>query len=124
MLSKTTEKLIKELNKANLHTEDRIALTTALLDKLVALPIKDTFSVSNDGITIKGRELEPEDMISFRESCVALKDNFARKILREQIKYLAIQYGVHNGLNTDTIMFSKAILWSMQEEDKLLDTIL
>lgn len=122
-LSKTTDKVIKELKKANLSTEDRIALTTALLDKLVVLPFDDILVINEQGIKIKGKEVDLDGAFSFREHCVALKENVARKILREQVRYMAVQWGVHNGLNLDTVMFSKAVLWCMQEEDKLLDKI-
>ena len=123
MLSPITEKVIKQLKKANLSMEDRTAIVTVLLDKLQALPLQNSIVVGNGSIIINGKELDTEQMINFTESCNALKDNYARKIIHEQIRYLAINLGIHNCLSLDTLMFAKAALWNLQNEQELLDKI-
>lgn len=122
-MTELTKQLIEELKKTDLTLEDRTALTTALLNKLVALPISNMIVFTPKGVMINNRELEVEQAVNFRMSVLALKDNNARKIIHEQIKYLAINTGVHNGLNQDSIMFSKAALWCLQEEEKLLEQV-
>lgn len=125
MLSPFTEKLIKQLKKAGLSIEDRTALTTALLTKLNALPLHNSIQVSlQEGmITIKDKPLTTEQIINFKQSATILKENFAYQVINEQIRYLAINLGVHIALSPDTVMFSKAALWILQEEEKLLDEI-
>lgn len=124
MISKTTEKVIKQLKKARLSTEDRIALTTTLLNQLGTIPVRDVLTVDPlKGIQIKGKTLDIEQAVVFRDSCVVLKDNPARILINEQLTYEALKHGIHNGLNTDMIMFSKAVLWVIQEEEKLIKQI-
>ena len=124
MIQPLTKKIIQQLRKVDLSLEDRVALTTVLLDKLVALPLSNTFIVNPEGITINGKKLDNQQMINFSESCNALKDNYARQVINEQIKYLAINLGVHNSLTLDTILFSKAALWNLQQQQELLDKII
>ena len=123
MIQKTTENLIKQFRKSNLSIEDRVALTTVLLDKLAVLPIDNTFVVNHKGIIIGGKDLDKEQAINFVESCNALKDNFARKVIHEQIRFLAVNMGIHNCLSLDTMFFAKASLWVLQQESELLAKI-
>lgn len=124
MISPITKKTIDTLKKANLTLEDRTALTTVLLDKLQALPITNSIVVDHNGITINGKILEPDQAIMFSESCNALKDNYARKVIHEQVKYLAINMGIHNAVALDTLFFAKSSLWNLEQEEKLLAQIL
>jgi hypothetical protein len=111
------------LRRKTLSGEQKASVLSALLNNLGALPIQDIISVDAVGaIKIYGKNLEPEQFISFREGVIALKESPARKLINDQIKFLAINLGIHNGLNTETIVFSKAALWLIQEEEKLLST--
>ena len=123
MITPEIQKLIKQFKKAELSQEDRSVLMATILNKISALPLHNTFNVSQGTVTLNGKELEPEQALSFIESCVALKDNHARKIIHEQIRYLAINLGVHQGLNTDMILFSKAALWILEQETILLEQV-
>lgn len=123
MIQPITTRLIKQLKSKNLPLEDRVALTTALLSNLSALPLNNAIVIDPHGVEINGKRLSPDDKIAFIESCALLKNNFARKVLHEQVRYLAINLGVHIGQNTDMIMFSKAALWCLEQEEKLLEKI-
>lgn len=123
MTSPVVDKVIKQLKKANLSLEDRTALTAVLLNKLNALPLRSSIIVTPRGITINGKKMEPEDMIALREGTVALRDNKARQLINEQIRFLAVKLGIHDALSMDTIMFSKAALWVIEQEDKLISDI-
>jgi len=124
MISPTTEKLIKQLKKSNLTLEDRNAIVTVLLDKLVVLPLNNTLVINHKGIVVNGKPLEQEVALNFVESCHALKGNMARNIIREQMKFLAINLGIHNAVSLDTMYFAKAALWNIQQEDELLQKII
>ena len=122
-MSPIIDKVIKQLKKTKLSQEDRLALTTAILNSLSVLPIDDAIVISPDGIKINGKSLDIEQIVQFTESCKALKDNKARQIITEQVKFLAINMGVHQALSMDMMMFSKSALWNIQQIETLLDKI-
>lgn len=121
----TTQKLIEALSLENdkLPIEDKAALTAVLLRKIDALPITNKIIVDKSGIYMAGRTLEAEEVISLKDSAIALNDNYARRIIKEQIQYLAIMEGVHKGLNTEQIIFSKAALWIIEQEQRIISEI-
>lgn len=123
MISSITEKTIKQLKKSNLSIEDRTALTTALLDKLNALPIGDIIYFTQNGLMIDGKELDAEQTNAFKETCSALKDNFARKVIHEQIRHKATEMGIHQAISIETLYFSKVALWIMNEYEILLQKL-
>lgn len=94
-----------------------------MLNKLHVLPLTDSIIIGQGSIKLNGKDLEREQVISFAESAVVLKDNWARKILREQIRYLAVNMGIHKSVSLEELFFFKAALWCLDEEDKLIDQI-
>lgn len=122
-LSPQVKKLVEQLRKANLSIEDRSALVSCILEKVDALPIGDVLSIEGDYISVNGKQMDQEQVIHFREACANLKDNFARKVLSEQIRYKAIEQGIMKSTSTDTLMFSKAALWCLNEYEILLAKI-
>ncbi len=124
MVSPLTDKLIKQLKKSNLSMEDRLTLITALLDKLGTLPIGDIVHFTENGLMINGKELDQEQMLSFREAVVALKENFARNVINEQVRWKAIDLGINQATAIDTLFFSKAALWCQNEENILIEKLL
>lgn len=116
--------VIRALRSKRLTGDERVKITNELLKNIGALPLRKTITFDAQGtIHINGKKLDPEQGIAFREGCMALKDSYARAILREQLRYLAIEQGVHQAINNDQVMFAKAALWYMGEEDKLINTI-
>lgn len=116
----TTQKLIKQLEKANLPTEDRIALTNAVTQKLNAPPIGELITLNPNGLMINGKQLELDDLLAFREACSVLKDNYARKVINEQIRFKAIEMGIDKATTLDTLAFAKACIWVMNEYEILI----
>jgi hypothetical protein len=123
MISTTTEKVIKELKKADLSIEDRVALVTILLDKLGAFPIGEMVQVSLNGIAINGKELDGDQVLNFRESASLLKENFARKVINEQLKFKAMEMGIHKSTTIEQLLFAKAVIWFINEENILLQSL-
>lgn len=116
--------VIFALKSKRLSGEQKAEVLSALLENLQALPLQSIITFDEYGtVAIGGRNLEPEQAIAFRDGCRAMKDSFARKMIQEQVAYAAIKMGVHQGLNPDMILFSKAVLWYAQEENKLLSTV-
>ncbi len=120
---KVTEKIVKQLSRTNLELEDRTALITALLSKLNTLPIGDMIAFTQNGLIVNGREMDMEAVIKFKEACGVLKDNFARKVIHEQIRYKAIEMGINKSISIDTLMFAKAALWTVNEYEILLEKL-
>ena len=124
MITQATANVIKALKKTSLSLEDRTSLITAILQKLVALPLNESIVIGQSSVTINGKEMDVEQGMAFREACVSLKDNFARKIIKEELKYLAIVYGIHKATTLDQSYFAKAALWLLDEEEKILDKLI
>lgn len=119
-MSPTVKKLIASLKRSKLSTADRTALIGAIMNKLVVPPIKDIIREDGMSITIGGRELEGQDMVDFKLSLVALTENPARKVLRDQLSYEAVKIGIHSSKTVDELMFAKAVLWVLEQEELLI----
>lgn len=122
---KLLAKITAWILRSNRFTGDSKAIVmNALLDNLDALPIRSVMTFDQYGtLRVNGKELNIEQAIAMRDGAMALLDSQVRKLINEQITFKAVEMGVHNGLNPDTILFSKAALWVIQEEAKLLSTI-
>jgi hypothetical protein len=105
--------------------ETRTYVLNKLLENIGALPIRKTIVFDPDGtVLINGRKLELEQAVSLRESVHALKNNQARRIFNDQLRFLAVEFGVHQALTPEMMQFAKAALWLIQEEDKLIESII
>lgn len=108
------------LKNARLGNEDRQLLTAALLRTLGAVPIRATITMDSAGkLFVGGRELNLETARKLRAGADAMITNFARKFVREQLMFLAVEKGVHENLTPEQGLFAKALLWNFQEEEKL-----
>ena len=113
--------IIKTLNSNDLKPEDRVRLMTVIIDKLNYYPISSILEFDNLGaVYVNGKKLEMNQAMLLKNGLDALQNNFADKLVDDQLTYEAIKLGIHNGINTDAIMFSKAVLWVIQERRKLL----
>tara|TARA_R110000868_G_C10971076_1_gene769959 strand:+ start:9048 stop:9455 length:408 start_codon:yes stop_codon:yes gene_type:complete len=115
--------LLSELD-TNLSQEERLLALNWLNKSLNTFPLEDVIKYRQDGALLaNGKALSIEQMVSFRESLTALKSNFAFQIIADQILFLAISEGIHKGLNTDMIMFSKSAIWFIQKFKEVLDKL-
>jgi len=125
MLSKLLTKIIIwALKTTKITGEDKARITTALLNNIDALPIRDAISFDADGtILIRGKKLELEQIQNLKTGASVLKDNFARKLIEEQLLYECSKIGLHQGVNTEQIVFSKACVWCLQQMDRFIDIL-
>lgn len=108
------------LKSSHLSNEERQLLTSALLDKLGALPLHATIVVDEAGqFFVNGKQLDLDTARKLRESARSMMNNFARRFVREQVKYMAINIGVHQNTSPDQGLFAKTALYNFQEEDEL-----
>lgn len=124
MVNETVQKVIKQLQKANLSIEDRTALTTVMLGRLLTIPIGDMVIFTQSGVMINGKELDSEQLIAFKEACTSLKKNYARRVISEQVRYKAIEMGIHKSTSDSELFFSKAAIWVLNEENILLEKLI
>lgn len=115
---------LKLLRNEKLSIEDRNLLTTALLDKLGAIPVRARITIDETGrCLVDGKELTVEKSNRLLASARALKRNFAYKLIQETVTFLAIKQGVHYNTSPEQGLFAKAILWQQVEEQQLLDKL-
>lgn len=108
------------LKDAQLSNEDRQLLTTAILQRLGALPLRARITVDETGVMfLDGRKLNPERAQQLHESSKVMLGNVARRFVRESVNFLAVKQGVHEYTTPEQGLFAKAALWHAQEEDKL-----
>lgn|SRR3990167_175979 len=116
----STYLVIKLLRNSNLTLENRVLLTTALLDELKAIPATDIIKFTEQGIVVNDRLLDLEGARLLRESAKATMDSQARKFVQEQVNLRAVTLGVHNGDTPEKLMFARAAIWQGQQQEELL----
>lgn len=108
------------VSSARFSNEDRSKFTALLLDRVRALPIKDILSISIEGkLLLAGSPLTVSQIQSLREGAQKVLDSQVRKMIRDQVAFLAVKEGVFKGTDSSQILFSKAALWYQEEEEKL-----
>lgn len=109
---------------AKLKQNSRALILNYLLESVGGIPYKNLITYEPDGtLLINGKKLELEQAISFRESVILLQNNQAYKVIKEQIAYEAVKYGIHSSLTSEMLLLSKAALWIQQQELKLINDL-
>ncbi len=107
-----TKLAIKYLERKDLSREEHLSLLGITNKKLNAFPIDNVIILTQDGaILANGHKLSMEEVIKFRQGISSLRDNWAFRLLGDQIFYEAIKWGIHTGDTTDKLMFSKSSIW-------------
>lgn len=116
-----TALILKLLKKKIFKDESRVKITNYLLESIKALPLRGTIFINDSGTAfINGKKLDAEATIQLRNSAIGLKDSFALRVIHEQVRFQAIQMGVHQALTSEQMLFAKAALWFADEEIKLI----
>lgn len=99
-------------------------MLNALLEAVHALPVKDIISFDQQGtLQVQGKKLDTEQAIAMQSAIAALKNNMAYRLIKEQIAFEAVKYGVHSSLTFDMLYMSKAALWIQQQEINLISKL-
>lgn len=116
--------VLRFLKDASLSTEDRSLLTACILDKLVALPASAILKRDTDGTLIVGdKRVNAESALAIHKSAVKTLNERAWKIVFEQVRFKAVEVGIHQGMTPDQNLFSKAALWNLGELKKLFEEL-
>jgi len=112
------------LKRADLSLEDRNKLSTAILDSLQALPLRDIISVDETGsLLVNGRSVGIDEARLLREGARTLLNSPTRKVIRDQVAFQAITLGVHKVEKPEQMFFARAAIWWSQNEENLLKVL-
>lgn len=108
------------LREQTLTLEDRQLLTTVLLDRLGALPIRARITVDSTGrILVDNKALTTAAAARLRKAARGLLNNFARNFVQQTIEFMAVKQAVHSNTSDAQALFAKAIFWQHAEEQEL-----
>ncbi len=111
------------LDRKQLSLKDKNHLMTHLTKNIGITAIDAVIGYDDSGsLTIRGKTLSPEQVILFKQGLSLLQDNWARKVIREQMKYDALMIGVLAS-DTEKILFAKALNWLLMKEEELVQTL-
>ena len=109
------------LKSSALSVEDKNLLINVLLERLNAFPATSIIQQRNDGrLLINGQLVDVEKARQLREGALSLLQSSVRKLIKDQVAFIAVKKGVHEGVSPESIMFSKVAIWWSNEEDELL----
>ena len=113
MFRKTNLKdVVSYLENNKLEGEEKTRLISALIGNLNAFPMDEIIKIDHNGsVLANGQELTLEQTVIFRQGVSAIRDSWTFKLIADQIMFEAIKTGVHKGLTTESIMFSKTAIW-------------
>lgn len=115
-----TKLVVWLLRNGRLSNENRQLLTAELLDRLGALPLHASIRIDELGNWfVRGRPLTLERAHKLHQGAKAMLKNYTRTFVQEQVRFMAIQKGVHENVSPEQGLFAKAALWAMQEEQAL-----
>lgn len=101
--------------------QDRLVLLTKVMHSLDAVPLHAIITVDeNQRILIQGKLATVEQLIALQESATSVLNSQARNLIREQVRFAAIDQGFLKSDDPKTQLFYKAALWFAQEETELL----
>ncbi len=109
------------LEHTSLSEQDRLSLLSKVMHSLDAVPLHAIITVDeNRRIFIKGKPVNAEQLVTLQESAASAVNSQARNLIREQVRFAAIDQGFLKSDDPKTQLFYKAALWYAQEEDSLL----
>ena len=94
---------------------ERNSLSTVLLDKLEALPIRDIITTSDEGILINGKGLSLEKLRVLREAAIAAIDNQAFNLVGDQVRWVATERLLNKVTIPEDIYFYRAAIWFIEQ---------
>lgn len=116
--------IIWALKTTKIQGNDKTKLINALLANMDALPIRDTISIENGQILLRGKPIDSiETAQSLKQGASAMRQNFTRKIVQEQILFECSKIGLHLGKTPEDIMFAKAAIWVLMTEENIYKSL-
>ena len=114
-------RLLKWLLARDLTLQERNLFTNLILDKVDAAPLYAILQTEDDGsIIVNGSPIDMEMAHVLHAAANSALDNKAEKLIKEQVLWLAIVNGFHNGDSPEKLHFFRAAIWWEQQREKIL----
>ena len=120
MISGLVHFVVWVLEKVPLKLKHRIILTTAILTKLSALPLRDIIKQTEEGLEVDGKIIDMEKARLLREGARIALQSQTLSLIRSQVLFKAFQLAAHTSINMEQLFFAKAAIWWGEQEDALL----
>lgn len=121
MFKVTGKKALDYLEENQLTPSEHLRLLGILTKSINSFPLESVVDINNQGaICANGRELSMEELVKFRQSISALRENWAFQLLGDQILFEAIKIGIHEGHTTERLMFSKSVIYFLTKFKELI----
>lgn len=115
MLNKLLLKLVQFLGRRELSLDQRLTLSTMIMDNLDALPIRDIIYVNDSQQLIVGDHVvDLEQMKLLREHAITALENKSLALIRNQVAYTAVSNGIHKAVTPEAMLFNRAAIWYHQ----------
>lgn len=111
------------LAEKRLTLAERNALSTVILERLEALPIRGIITNSDEGILINGQPVSVEKMRTLRESALAALDNSALNLVGDQVRWVATERLLHKVVVPEDLHYYRAALWGIEQLKAHLQTL-
>ena len=109
------------LKQHTLSVEEKNLLSTTILEKIGALPIRDIISLSeNNEILVNGVPLEYDKFTQLREEAKKALLNPAMRLTWDQVRYESFKGGASVGQTPEDIFFFRTAIWNGEQERKWL----
>lgn len=103
------------LRNKRLSIAERNILSTAILERLEALPLRDIIEPSDEGILINGKPLNIEKARVLREAADAAIENQAFNYIGEQVRYMATERLIQKVTAPEDLYFYRAAIWFSEQ---------
>lgn len=114
-------RLLSFFLQRNWSLKDKQVLMSALLKGMDAVPLRSLIVQDQVGrISIQGKLLDGESTGKLRESASNALNNHALQVVRDQVRWKAIDEGFLRTGDPEHAIFFKAALWYAQEEKNML----
>ena len=108
------------LGRAAISVEDRNLLTSAILEKVSATPLRDIITASESGeILVNGAPLDTDVLVKMRETAKVALENNALKLVWDQMLYRSL-LGSVTGKAPEDILFYRTAMWNGEQERRYL----
>lgn len=119
-----TKIVIWLMRNSKFSIENRVALTTVLLDKLHSIPSHDIINVDGNGrVFVNGKEIDHGKVSQMRQQAQDLLEHPLRQFVRDEVSFRAVKIGVHQAMDLQQVLFAKAAIWQAQQEEEIYEQL-
>ena len=104
------------LSTHELNRDERLFLFNYFNKQINAFPLEDSVKLTPDGLIVaNGRAMTLEQREAFINGAHSLANNYAFKLILDQIMYQSLKYGLQNFTEMDHLHYGKAAMYLVDE---------